>query len=124
MRHVPALALATVLIAGGSVACGDASADDTTVVAPLCDAMAAPDGTAAGEVFTSRVHRPLHELADEVTAVDRTVATGLLEAKSAVETVVEGDTEVPDALVRQRLEDLAEQVRAALDALDRPAPDC
>ena len=44
--------------------------------------------------------------------MDRGVAADLLEAKFAVETVVRDDAGAPDALVHQRLEDLAVQVRA------------
>ncbi len=118
--------VAVVLAAGVLAACSSAPADGATdgVLAPLCEAIAAADGTEAAEVFESRAHQPLHELADEVAGVDRDVAARLLEAKFAVETVVRDDAAAPDALVRQRLEDLAVEVRAGLTALDRPAPDC
>ena len=122
-----AIAIVAAVLAGGVLtACSSAPADGTTggVLAPLCDAIAAEDGPEATEVFESRAHRPLHTLADEVAGVDRDVAARLLEAKFAVETVVRDDAGAPHALVRQRLEDLAVEVRAALAALDRPAPDC
>lgn len=113
------------LLAGGLAACGpSAGADATGLVPDLCDAITADDAATAIEVFEGRVHRPLHDLADEVQAADRTTATRLLEAKFAVETVVRGDVDAPAPLVRQRLEDLATQVRASLEALDRPAPSC
>ena len=118
------MALAAVLLAGGLFACGGTAADAEGTLAALCDAIAAEDAATAGEVFEADVHQPLHELADEVTTVDRGVASSLLEAKFAVETVVRGDTEVPHALVRQRLEDLEQQVRVALETLDRPTPGC
>lgn len=112
------------LSAGSLAACGDAAADDTGVADALCRAIAAEDAATASEVFEQDVHGPLHTVADEVGAVDRAIATRLLEAKFAVETVVRGDTEAPTPLVRQRLEDLAVETRAALDALGRPAPGC
>lgn len=113
------------VLAGALTACGSASvADEATLVADLCDAIAAEDAATAGEVFEGRVHRPLHDLADEAQAADRSVATRLLEAKFAVETVVRGDVDAPAPLVRQRLEDLATEVRTTLEALDRPAPSC
>lgn len=112
-------------MAGGLAACGTASgAGEAGLVPSLCDAIDAEDATTAIEVFESRVHRPLHDLADEAQAADRPAATRLLEAKFAVETVVRDDVDAPAPLVRQRLEDLAAEVRAALEALDRPAPSC
>lgn len=125
MRGVIAI-VAAVLASGALAACSSAPTDGATdgVLGPLCGAIAAADGTEASEVFESRAHQPLHTLADEVAGVDRDVAARLLEAKFAVETVVREDAGAPDALVRQRLEDLAVEVRAALTALDRPAPDC
>lgn len=124
MRGRPARALAAVLMAGGLAACGGTSEDAGGTLPGLCDAIAAPDAATAAEVFERDVHRPLHDLADEVASVDRGVASTLLEAKFAVETVVRGDTEVPHALVRQRLDDLQTRVHEALETLDRPAAPC
>ena len=119
------VAVAAVLVGGALGACSDSPPATTdAVLGPLCDAVAATDGAEASEVFESRAHQPLHTLADEVADVDRDVATRLLEAKFAVETVVRDDVRAPDALVHQRLQDLLVEVRAALTALDRPAPDC
>ena len=127
MRGATTIVVAVVLggvLAACSSAATPADGATDTVLAPLCEAIATEDGTEAAEVFESRAHQPLHTLADEVAAVDRDVAARLLEAKFAVESVVRDDVGAPHALVRQRLEDLAVEVRAALTALDRPAPDC
>lgn len=124
MRRSPwIVGLAPVLAAGLLTACGGAAADEG-LVGDLCAAIAAPDRTTAGEIFEVDVHQPLHDLAADIQAVDREIATDLLEAKFAVETVVREEVEAPDALVRDRLEVLAERVREALTALDRPAPSC
>lgn len=124
MRRAPwIVGLAPVLAAGLLTACDGAAADEG-LVPDLCAAIEAPDRTTAGEIFEGDVHQPLHDLAAEVQAVDREVTAALLEAKSAVETVVREDVDAPDALVRDRLEVLADRVRDALTALDRPAPTC
>lgn len=105
-------------------ACGGAAdGQDDGLASALCAAIEAPDAATATTLFEDEVHQPLHEVADEVAAVDRSIATSLLEAKFDVEMVVR-DTDTPEALLRQRLETLAEHTRAALDALDRPAPAC
>lgn len=123
-------ALLTVLVPVLAAAVVSACADEGTAEAggalmpALCTAIDADDSAAAATIFERDVHAPLHDLADEVTPVDRTVTTSLLEAKYAVEAVVRDDADAPDALVRRRLEALAEQTRAALETLDRPAPRC
>jgi hypothetical protein len=124
VRGPSALVLVTVLLAGALAACGDAAADEGGVLPALCDAIAEDDPATATEVFEARVHAPLHELADEVAAVDRGVASRLLEAKYGVENVTRDETDAPAPLVHQRLQDLAEQVRVALAAMDRPTPPC
>lgn len=127
MRRAPLSVLVPVLVAAVVSACagddGTAEADGALMPA-LCTAIDADDSAAAATIFERDVHAPLHDLADEVTPVDRTVTTSLLEAKYAVEAVVRDDADAPDALVRRRLEALAEQTRAALETLDRPAPRC
>ena len=63
----------------------------------LCEAaMKAEGGDAAGAgtVFYDTVHQPLHDLAAEVSEVDRAVPARLLEAKEAVESAL--DTAQPD----------------------------
>lgn len=78
--------------------CGSVS-DDPYLAAGsgLCEAaMKAETGDAAGEetVLYDMVHQPLHDLAAEVSEVDRAVAARLLEAKEAVESGL--DTGQPD----------------------------
>lgn len=124
-RAAPSTIVAAVLVATGLGACqGAADGQQEPLVAALCVAIEAPDAASAATIFERDVHRPLHEVADEVAAADRSIATSLLEAKFDVETVVRDDADAPDALVRQRLETLADHTRAALQALDRPAPPC
>lgn len=117
----PALLFVVALLVA---ACGNASADDDTLLSALCEAIAAEDVTTAAEVFESDTHPRLHELAEAVREEDRGVAARLLEAKYDVETVVRADELGPAPLVRERLEVLAERSRDALRALDRPAPAC
>ncbi len=127
MRRAPLTVLVPVLVAAVVTACageGGTAEDGGALVPALCTAIDTDDSAAAATVFEREVHAPLHDLADEVTAADRAVTTALLEAKYEVEAVVRDDADAPDALVRQRLEALAEQVRVALETLDRPAPRC
>lgn len=127
MRRASLTILVPVLVAAVVPACaGDGgTADDGGALVPaLCAAIGADDSAAAATIFERDVHGPLHDLTDEVTTVDRAVTTSLLEAKYAVEAVVRDDADAPDALVRQRLEELAARTRAALETLDRPAPSC
>lgn len=120
MRRV----LLPALVAMAVTACGGATAGEDPLVPALCEALATEDVAAATEVFESRVHRPLHALADDLQDVDRSVAARLLEAKYDVETVVRSDDPGPAPLVQERLQVLLDQVRQGLAALDRPAPSC
>lgn len=125
MRRAPSTTVAAALVAVVLSACqGAADGQEQPLVSDLCAAIEAPDAATAADIFEREVHQPLHEVADEAAAADRSIATALLEAKFDVETVVRDDTDASDALVRQRLETLAERTRAALEALDRPAPPC
>lgn len=117
-------ALLVVAMAMTVPACTSAAADHDPLLAALCEATAAPDAVSAGEVFEARAHTPLHAVADEVAAVDRPLATRLLEAKFAVETVVRAEEPAPAALVTERLDALTDVTREALTALDRPAHAC
>jgi hypothetical protein len=60
----------------------------------LCEASTKADKgdvDGAGKEFYDTAHQPLHDLAAEVSDVDRAVAARLLEAKEAVESSLEGD---------------------------------
>lgn len=120
MRRV----LLPALVALALTACGGATAGEDPLVPALCDALAADDVAATTEVFESRVHRPLHALADDLQDVDRSLAARLLEAKYDVETVVRSDDPGPAPLVRERLQVLLDRVQQGLASLDRPAPSC
>lgn len=125
MRRAPSTSVAAVLVAAALSSCGGpADGQDSGLLEGLCAAIEAADVPTAISVFEQDVHPSLHEVAEEVAAVDRSIATSLLEAKFDVETAVRSDTEPPQALLRQRLEALDEHTREALDALDRPTPDC
>jgi hypothetical protein len=87
--------IALIFLAG----CGSGS-DEPYLAAGsgLCDAaMKVETGDAAGAetVFYDTVHQPLHDLAAEVSEVDRAAAARLLEAKEAVESDL--DTDPPEA---------------------------
>ncbi|MGH8872993.1 MAG: hypothetical protein ACRDWS_13585 [Acidimicrobiia bacterium] len=59
-----------------------------TAASGLCEASSKAemgDVDGAGEEFYDTAHQPLHDLAAEVTEVDRGIAARLLEAKEAVE---------------------------------------
>lgn len=77
--------------------CGDVppSGDPySSAASGLCEASAAAetdDFDAARRVFYDTAHQPLHELASEVTEVDRALAARLLEAKRSVESGLDAD---------------------------------
>ena len=118
-------ALLPALVALTLVACTSTAAAPDSVVPALCDAIATDDVAEATEVFWSRAHTPLHDLADDLQAEDRALTARILEAKYDVETVAPRDGEPgPAPLVDERLEVLLTRVREAMHALDRPAPSC
>ncbi len=107
--------------------CGDGSdgsEEPDPLVAELCQAVedaAGADVDAARAQFTDRAHQPLHELAAEVTQVDRTLAARLLEAKEQVEADLDQRNLEPDVLADD-LATLAEAASAAQALLDQPGP--
>ena len=106
-------------------ACTNTAAAPDSLVPAICDAIATDDVTEATEVFWSRAHAPLHDLADDLQAQDRALTARMLEAKYDVETVAPRDGDPgPTPLVDERLEALLTRVREGLRALDRPAPSC
>ena len=119
------LALAAVLV---GAACGDDDepaappAPSDATVAALCDAVrAARDGDLdeAEDIVLGRAHDRLHELAAEVSDLDRTVAAALLEAKQRVE----ADLTNPSDELQRHLEDLVAATADAVAAAGRPRPD-
>ncbi|HEV2071778.1 MAG TPA: hypothetical protein VGR26_18490 [Acidimicrobiales bacterium] len=118
--------LSLVVLATVSAACGggDQGPDQSTgrygnTHQALCQASEAArrgDAEAAERVFFDRAHQPLHQLAAEVSDIDRTVAARLHEAKAATEAGLNGDDNA-EALAR-----LTDATRASLEAIDHPTP--
>ncbi|MBW3548955.1 MAG: hypothetical protein KY452_12610 [Actinobacteria bacterium] len=118
--------LSLVVLATVSAACGggDQGPDQSTgrygsTYEALCQASEAArqgDAEAAERVFFDRAHQPLHQLAAEVSDIDRTVAARLHEAKAATEAGLNGDDNA-EALAR-----LTDATRASLEAIDHPTP--
>ncbi len=95
------------------------------VHAGLCaarSAAAAGSVPAAREAFFDRAHQPLHELASDAAARDRSVAARLLEAKEAVEAGLNqpGPSFVAD--LDRLLAATAAAVEAVGQARPRPCP--
>jgi len=110
--------IAVVALVSSTTACrGESNPDDPYLLAAsgLCEAsmradMGDLDG--AGVEFYDTAHQPLHDLAAEVSDVDRAVAARLLEAKEAVEYGLDGDqSELGDAF--QSLVSAADQALSA-----------
>ena len=120
MRHLAACTAILVLAA----ACTSPAAAPADLLAALCDAAAAPDVETAREAFDVRAHQPLHDLADDLSTVDRTTTAALLQAKYVVESALAGQDPAPLPVLTTRLEALVEVTREGLVALDRPAPAC
>ena len=104
--------------------------DDTPTTGPsnydgaltaLCEAAELADANdlrRANGVFLSRAHRTLHDLAAEVSTIDRSVAATLLEAKATVESTLPLDD--PDAPLA--LDDLVTATAAAIGAATDERP--
>jgi len=89
--------IAVVALVSSTTACRGASNPDDpyrSAASGLCEASTKADKgdvDGAGKEFYDTAHQPLHDLAAEVSDVDRAVAARLLEAKEAVESSLEGD---------------------------------
>lgn len=118
---VRAMLLGLALVAS---ACGGAPQPESGVITTLCRVAAAPDVATAGSIFHAEAHVPLHELTDELAAVDRATAADLLEAKQVVEADLEADPAPSLPELRSHLDTLLGATRHGLAVLDRPAPDC
>jgi len=101
----------------------DTTSDLIVAVEGVCAAReeASDSAERAASIFLDRSHVGIHRLADEVSAIDRAIATRVLEAKQAIETAAgEGD----DRGLREALSRLAVEAGDALRALGLDAPPC
>lgn len=115
-----ALVVALALVGLAAAACGGPEPAATpTLLTALCEASAAAPADAV-RIFERDVHRPLHDLAAQVTEGDRRVAARLLQAKNAVESAVED----PGSGLQPRLDELVAATRDALVSVGMPAPAC
>ena len=91
-------------------------------LAALCELRSVTDRDQANGVFFDHAHQTLHVLAAATEPVDRVPAAGLLEAKQVVEADLQADALPPSFPDDVRA--LLEATRAALEAVDLPAPAC
>lgn len=99
MRWVRNTAAAIVVLVGAALLASavrsDGSAESPAARRIYHEVCAARDAAASGRdpqatrLFLDRAHGPLHDLAADAAEVDRAAAGRLLEAKNAVETVIE-----------------------------------
>jgi hypothetical protein len=128
-RARTALAL---LALAGFAACSDDGAptvEETSTVAAdnehFASLCAVLDDTNAGDLPAASAgfdHGPLHELADQVTDIDRGIAADLLEAKEAVESALADDTTDP-AEAAVLVAELTDATRAAYAAAGDAVPE-
>jgi hypothetical protein len=96
-RRLAQLVIALLALVTGVTACGggsDRSDGYRSAASGLCEASAGVDDgdiEGAESRFYDTVHQPLHDLAAEVSEVDRVIAARLLEAKEAVESRFDTD---------------------------------
>lgn len=128
--HIRRLAGLVAVLACLSLAAGCASADGVaaegdpaSTVAALCaTAEATDDPGTAEQVFYSRAHRPLHDIARDLEDRDRRAAARLLVAKNALESAFAEDA--PPELVAERADALVTATREGLAAIDLDTPPC
>jgi hypothetical protein len=97
-------------------------AADNEYFASLCAVL---DDVGAGDLQAANAgfdHGPLHELADQVTDIDRGVAADLLQAKEAVESALADDTTDP-AEAAVLVAELTDATLAAYAAAGQPVPE-
>lgn len=120
--------VAIAVLLGAAVACGSTATGESGADPLVSDICAAADSALAGhandaeERFVDRAHQRLHELAAEVTEVDRAVAARLLEAKQRVEADLDHEP-VDAAALSEDLGALADATVDAQSRLDRPGPE-
>lgn len=118
--------IATFVLVTGVTACGGESNPSDgyqSAASGLCEATdMVDDGDIEGAEswFYDTVHQPLHDLAAEVSEVDRVTAARLLEAKEAVESGFDGET----AGLGDALRSLVSTVDESLTAIGHDPPPC
>lgn len=106
-----------------AAACSPGSAATTfDVVAALCEAREAGSVADTRDIFYSRAHDHLHDLADDLLEADRAATGRLLVVKNQVEAAL--DEGLPEPMVDDRLAELITETRLASQQLGRPASDC
>ena len=94
---------------------------DSEYFASLCAVL---DDATAGDIEAANAgfdHGPLHELAEQVTEIDRGVAADLLQAKEAVESALADSTTDP-AEAAALVSELTDATLAAYEAAGQPVP--
>jgi hypothetical protein len=118
--------IATLVLVTGVTACNggsDRSDGYQSAASGLCEASARGeegDIEGAEAQFYNTVHQPLHDLAAEVSEVDRVIAARLLEAKEAVESGFETDP----AGLGEALRSLISAVDESLTAIGHDPQPC
>jgi hypothetical protein len=133
-RIVPALLLSLALVACAPDVEGPSAALDQAEALPLklayqglCDARAiaeSGDMWGASDIFQSRSHAYLHEVAAKVQAVDREVAARLLQAKQAVEAQLATPDTANPQLVVASLSTLETALGDSAESLELTRPVC
>lgn len=96
-------------------------ATNDSVIEALCSTRTAASDLEAARASFAAAHGPLHELAAELTEVDRQLTGRLHVAKQATEAALR---EEDAALIAARVDELTEVARQALHALGRETPKC
>lgn len=133
-RFVAAMLLLPALYACGPEVEGPTAALDEAEALPLqlayqglCDARTiaeAGDMWGASDIFNSRSHAYLHEVAAKIQAVDREVAARLLEAKQAVEAQLATPDSANPQLVVSSLSTLEAALGDSAEGLGLTRPVC
>jgi hypothetical protein len=99
-----------------------APAEADRAVIALCALGGETDPAAANARFQDRAHRTLHAVAAEAERVDRAASAALLQTKQRVEADL-AEPALP-ASFSDDVEALLVALRAALDTIGLPAPEC
>jgi hypothetical protein len=99
-----------------------ASTDADRAVSALCELAGETDPAAANALFQDRAHQTLHAVAAEAERVDRAASAALLETKQRVEADL-AEPDLPPGFADD-VETLLVALRAALETIGLPAPEC